>query len=129
MSNITPLQYAQALYDAVSETNPKDHDKVIDNFERILVERGNLELHSDIEEEFHKLAQKSKEMQKVEVTFAHEHNPKILNDLNAILQGEAKFKMNIDAGIIGGIIVRIEDTLIDASVKTQLENLNKLLKK
>lgn len=125
---ISPLQFAQALYDAVSETSPKDHDKVLDNFVKILSETGNLEAYPKIAEEFHKLEQKAKGVSEAEITFAKEHNPKVLNDLNEIVQGKTEFKTKIDEGIVGGVIVKIDDTLIDASIKSQLEKLNQDLR-
>jgi F0F1-type ATP synthase delta subunit len=40
-------QYAQALYEALQET--KDHDKVVDNFVKILAQNGDLSKHPEIE--------------------------------------------------------------------------------
>lgn len=128
MAKLTAQQYAQALFDAVSETAPKDHDKVLDNFVKILADNGHLGMQPHIETEFHRLQQKAKGISEVEVTFAKEHNPKVLHDLNSIVQGNAEFKTKIDEGIVGGVIVKVDDTLIDASVKTQLEHLNTSLK-
>jgi len=125
---LTPTQYAQALYDAVSETNPKDYDKVMDNFVKILSTNGDIAQYKEIEEQYKQLDRKAKGISEVEVTFAKEHSTKILGDLNSVVQGKAEFKTKIDEGIVGGVVVRVDDTLIDASVKTQLDNLNRSLK-
>ena len=124
----TSQQYAQALYDSVQETNPNDHDKVLDNFVKVLAANGDLGKHAEIEAEYHRLEQKAKGFSEVNVTFAQEHNEKILNDLNSVVNGKAEFKTKIDGNIIGGVVVRVDDTLIDASVKTQLDSLNTSLK-
>jgi F-type H+-transporting ATPase subunit delta len=123
----TSVQYAQALYDAVQQTASKDHDKVMDNFVKVLAANGDLGKHNEIESEYRRLEMKTQGIKEVEVTFAQEHNTKILNDLNTVVQGKAEFKTKIDEGIVGGVIVRVDDTLIDASVRTQLNNLNKEL--
>jgi F-type H+-transporting ATPase subunit delta len=126
MPKLTSTQYAEALYDAVNQTADKDHDKVLDNFVKILATNGDLAKHTEIEAEYHRM--KEKGIKQAEVTFAKEHNPKILNDLNKVVAGKVEFKTKLDEGIVGGVIVRVDDTLIDASIKTQLNNLNQSLK-
>ena len=123
---LTSHQYAQALYEAVHET--KDHDVVLDNFVKVLAQNGDLGKHTEIEAEYHKLEMKEKGIKEVNVTFAQEHNTKILDDLNKVVNGKAEFKTKVDDGIVGGVVVRVDDTLIDASVRMQLSNLNQQLK-
>ena len=132
---ITSTQYAQALFDAVAETNPKDHDKVLDNFVRILAQNGDLGKYDEINAEFRKLKLSSEGIKEAEVTVAREAelNHQIIQELNAVVQARGlpsklEIKQKIDESIIGGVVVRVDDTLIDASVKTQLNNLNKELK-
>lgn len=126
----TSKQYAQALYDAVQETAPKDQDKVLDNFVKVLVENGDIGKHSEIEEEYLNLEMKSKGISQAEVTVAKdvEMNSSLINQLNEIVGTKIEVKKKVDAGIVGGVVVRVDDTLIDASVKTQLSNLNSELR-
>jgi F-type H+-transporting ATPase subunit delta len=127
---LTTTQYAQALYDATVETGPKDHDKVLDNFVKILAENGDLPKIDDIEKEFKRIEREAKGIKEVNVTFAHslENNSKIMDELNKVVEGKVEFKTTVDESIIGGVVVRVENTLIDGSVKTQLNNLNNQLK-
>ncbi len=127
---LTTTQYAQALYDAVHETGPKDHDKVLDNFVKILAENGDLAKFEEIEAEFKTIEREAKGIKEVNVTFAHplEKNHQIMDELNKVVEGKVEFKTSTDGSIIGGVVVRVDDTLIDGSVKTQLENLNRELK-
>jgi F0F1-type ATP synthase delta subunit len=39
-----------------------------------------------------------------------------------------EMKTKIDSNMLGGVIVKVDDTLIDGSLKTQLEKLNSELK-
>jgi len=125
----TSQQYAQALYDSVHETNPKDHDLVMDRFVKILAQNGDLGKHGEIEMEYKKLEMKEKGISEAQVTVAQEMNVNstIINELNQVVKGKLELKTKVDAGIVGGVIVRVDDTLIDASVKTQLNNLNRSL--
>lgn len=130
MPKITSTQYASALFDAVSETAPHDHDKVLDNFVKILAQNGDLGKYDEIDVEFRKLKLSSQGIQEAEVTVAKEVelNHSIITELNKAVSGKIEIKKKIDESIIGGVIVRVDDTLIDASIKTQLNNLNKELK-
>ncbi len=115
MPKFTAIQYAQALYDSVTETNPKDHDIVLDKFVKILAEHGDLGKYAEIEAEYKRLEMKAKGISEAKVTVARdmEINSSLINQLNEI---------------IGRVVVRVDDTLIDGSVRTQLNNLNQSLK-
>lgn len=127
---ITSSQYAQALFDAVSETAPKDHDKVLDNFVRILAQNGDLGKYDEIDAEYRKLKLESQGVKEAEVTVAKdsEINSGLIHQLNEIIGKKVEIKKQVDESIIGGVVVRVDDTLIDASVRTQLNNLNNSLK-
>ena len=126
MPKFTSKDYAQALYEAVHET--KDHDLVLDNFVKVLAANGDLGKQDEIDAEYQRIEKEAKGIKEVNVTFAQEHNTKILDDLNKVVNSKAEFKTKLDQGIVGGVIVRVDDTLIDASVKTQLDILNRELK-
>ncbi len=130
MPKLNPQQYAQALYEAVVETSPKDHDVVMDRFVQILAQNGDLNKHSEIEAEYRKLEHAAKGIKEAEVTVAHEAelNQKIIDELNKIAGSKLEIKQKVDEGIVGGIIMKVDDTLLDASVKTQLNKLNQELK-
>lgn len=125
---LSSQQYAAALYDAVHET--QDHDVVLDNFVKILAQNGDLSKQDEIEIEYRKLEMKEKGIVEAQVTVAREVNinSTIVNELNEIVKGKVELKTKVDEGIVGGVIVRVDDTLIDASVKTQLNDLNRELK-
>ncbi|PIR96225.1 MAG: hypothetical protein COT92_02210 [Candidatus Doudnabacteria bacterium CG10_big_fil_rev_8_21_14_0_10_42_18] len=127
---LTFKQYAQALYDAVQEAHPKDHDLVLDKFVKILSASGNLDKHEEIEKEYRVLESENKGFKQAEVTLAGktEINSQIVDELNKITGKKLETTTKTDESIIGGIMVRVDDTLIDASVKGQLDKLKKSLK-
>ena len=124
----TSQQYAQVLYEAVHES--KDHDKVLDNFVSALAQNGDLGKFEEIEAEYKKLELKSKGILSGQATTAQEIeiNSGLLNELNEIVGSKMEIKKQVDESIVGGVVVRVDDTLIDASVRTQLNNLNSQLK-
>ena len=129
-TKFTSKDYAQALFDAVSESHPKDHDIVLDNFVKGLAQNGNLHLHQKIEQAYLEIERKAKGIKEVQVTVAREIeiNSNIVNELNKIVAGKLEIQKKVDKNIVGGVVIRIDDTLIDASVKNQLKNLNYKLK-
>ncbi len=120
-------QYAQALFDSLEGTDPKDVDLVLNNFVEVLALNNDTKLFPQIEEEFHKLELAKKGAKLAEVTTAHplskENERDIIQELNKIVKGDVEIKKKIDEKLIGGVVVRLDDQLIDASVKKQLEEL------
>lgn len=126
---ITSQQYAQALYEAVHQTKDSDHNLVLDNFIKILTRNGDLEKHSEIEREYKIIDAQKKGIQAAKVTVAREMeiNSSLMNQLNEIIGSKVEINKKVNERIVGGVIVRVGDTLIDASVKTQLNNLKNQL--
>src|SRR5579859_5439634 len=88
MPKITSTQYASALFDAISETAPKDHDKVLDNFVKILAQNGDLGKYEEIDAEFRKLKMESEGIKEAQVTVAKEAeaNSHLIKELNNVAQ-------------------------------------------
>lgn len=126
-----PKQYAQALIDSLSETDPKDTDKVLDNFVKVLAENNELRQFDQIAQEFHKLELNKKGIKQVEVTSAHplskENEQHILKELNKLVKNDLELVKKLDEKLIGGLVVRMDDQLIDTSVKSNLDKLKKEL--
>ncbi len=117
--------------DSIESVGPKDQDKVLDNFAKILAENNDLRMYETIAEEFHRLELQKKGIKPVEVTTAHplnQHNEKeIVDELNKLVSGKVEIKKKVDESLIGGVIIQMEDQIIDASVKNHLEQLKKNL--
>lgn len=149
----TPAQYASALYEAVRQTSDADHDLVLDNFVRILAQNGDLEKYEKIEGEYKMIEMREKGFTQAEVTLAREVeiDSFVMDKLNKMINAGAKTNSNrsekgppstasteiplrieinkkIDESLIGGVVIRFDDVLIDASVKGELNKLNQQLK-
>ncbi len=123
----TVKQYAQSLYEVLTDSNPKDHDRVIENFISVLKANDDLSAYEKIVNEVDSLFQTDNETSKIEVTAANEKSitPSLLKELNKLAKTKAEIPTKIDDKIIGGVIIRVDDQLIDASISTQLQNLEK----
>lgn len=123
--------YAQALMESLESADPKDENQILDNFVKILAENNDIRLFEQISDEFHKLDLKKKGISQAEVITAHpisrENEQQIIQQLNKIVKGNLELKKKVDEQLIGGVVIRVDDQLIDASVKNNLEQLKKEL--
>ncbi|OGV05721.1 MAG: ATP synthase F1 subunit delta [Ignavibacteria bacterium RIFOXYA2_FULL_37_17] len=99
------------------------------SFVGFVVEKNREDILFDIFKEFIALADKKNGIIKAKVVSASELNDqlkqKMIVDLSKKTNKKVSANYNVDANLIGGFIVRIEDTVYDASVKHQLNLLRK----
>lgn len=126
----THQQYAQALYESFQDTKPKDHDQIIENFIEVLKKNGDLAEYEAIIQTFEDYDRSQKGIKQVEVTTAEEGklSKEVLNHLNKLVGKNIEIKRKVDENIIGGVVIKVDDTLIDGSTKRQLEDLENTLK-
>ena len=124
-------QYAQSLHEVLQETHDNHLDQVIENFIRILKNNGDLYHYGQIISAYEELDRKHRGVVKGEITVANKKvvDAKLLTDLNKIAGKQVELTTKTDEDILGGVVIRLEDTLIDASIKTQIDNLKNSLAK
>ena len=124
---ITAEQYAETLFSVLQETKPKDQDHILDSFVRVLSENNDIHLYDAIEAAYRKLANVKDGITDVEITTAHSAkiNSELLDGLNEIIGNKPHITYKTDESLIGGVVIRSGDTLIDGSVKHALEQLKK----
>ena len=125
----THKQYAQALYEAITDTAPKDQDKVIDNFIEVLKTKGDLAEYEKIIQAYEIYDRDQRGITEVEVTTAGDTkvSKPILDELNKLVGQDIEIKERVDQNIIGGVVIRAGDTLIDGSILNQLDQLRENL--
>jgi len=106
--------------------------KINDNvyeFLTVLVEKNKVNILNSIYEQVVSKLDKKNNIQYVQITSAtdlnDEYKSKIIYALKTKLNKEIKPKWFVDTSIIAGLIVKIDDTVIDTSLKNKLENLSK----
>lgn len=125
MTTTTVDEYAQALLLAVQESRPEDHDVIIENLVGVLNGNGDLSKMEDIVARFEVLLAAQGATTQIDATFAREavQNKQILNELNAIAGNQIEIRSRVDDELVGGMVLRVDDTLIDASIKGQLDRM------
>jgi len=97
------------------------------NFINLLAENKRLVLLSAISDQFDALKANQEKTLNVEVTSAYELSSdtldKLANSLKTRLQRDVILNTNVDQSLLGGAVIRTDDTVIDSSVRGKLVKL------
>lgn len=133
----SPKQYAEALWEAVKNKKGKEMEKMTDNFFALLKKNNDSGLAGKISKEFEEIVLREEGVFRGEIIFARNMDAKVkhaiekkLIDRRAgdIKAKEIRWSEKTDKELIGGFVARIDEVLIDASMKTTLEKMKRELK-
>jgi len=101
------------------------------NFLRLLVDKQRIGMIGEVENAYKELMDKALKKVRVSVRTAYPLSPELEQTLRqrvAEMTGkEVEMTVEDDTALIGGLVVRVGDTLYDGSIKAQLGNIRKLL--
>lgn len=127
---ISPKQYAESLYQVVAKKKENDIKVVIENFVKVLQNNNDFNKSDKITEQFCKIWNKEEGIIEAEIMSAKELDKEIIELLNsyiAKLSGAKKVLVNqkVDKNILGGLIIKYKDKVLDGSLKSGLLELKK----
>lgn len=109
----------------------KDISSEARNLVRLMVEHGRLDLLPEVLAEFDRLADRASGVVRAEVVSAvaldRRLEEEITNELAGKLGGKVETVVKQDPDILGGLLIRIGDRVIDTSVRTRLQQLQAAL--
>lgn len=125
---ITPKQYAEILYQSVEGKKDSQIKNALKIFVRVVIDNNDLKKVNKIVERFSKIWNEKKGIVEVEVLSANELNKSIVSLLKDYITklsgaGEAIVKQTVDKKLLGGVVIKYEDKVLDGSLKTRLEML------
>jgi F-type H+-transporting ATPase subunit delta len=101
------------------------------NFLGLLNSKNRLNLLAEVVETYQDLLDEERGIIEVDVTVAHRLTPEQLETVrervSTALKRNAVVHQYVDESIIGGLVLRVQDKLIDASVRNQLEMMRRQL--
>ena len=93
---------------------------------KVVIENDDTNLIQDISKNFTLLSKKKLNRAFVEVvsSFDMDNNQKddITNSLSELVNKKINIDFNVDKNLIGGLKIKVDDTLYDSSLQTKLEN-------
>lgn len=127
MKKLNAKQYAYLL-DQVTEGKSKaELPVVIKGFTTLLLRRHQLNLKDRIIQEYNLLFQEKTGRYQAQVTtvkkLSDSAKQDIINRLKSTLGYQVEIEEKLDPDLIGGFTIQVNDTVIDASVKSQLQTL------
>jgi F-type H+-transporting ATPase subunit delta len=106
---------------------------VISSFLLLLFDKGRIDNLDDISDFYQKLADELKGIARASLTSATELSSDTVEKIRTALSKktgkEVLLEVEQDPGLIGGIVTRIGDLVLDGSVQTQLVNMRESLKR
>ncbi|MBN1102690.1 MAG: ATP synthase F1 subunit delta [Deltaproteobacteria bacterium] len=100
---------------------------LVRNFLHLLLDRGRIGVVGSIQEHYEKLADEISNLARAEVIVARplqaDARARLERALGDLTSKTIKMKVREDRGLIGGIVVRIGDLVLDGSIKTHLRGL------
>lgn len=125
---LIPLAAKRALVD---QTLPADPHPLVRNLVHLLVDKGREDILDDIVAAYTRLVEAAQGVADVEVRTAvdlgSDGYTTLQQKLSAILGRPVRLHPRVEPELLGGAILRVGDTLYDASVKRRLERLQRRL--
>ncbi len=102
-------------------------DEQQQNLVKLMAENGRLSIMPDVRDQFEVARAKAENKVEAEVISAFElsaqQTDELVNTLKNKLGCEVTLTTTVDESLIGGVVIKAGDTIIDASMKSQLDSL------
>lgn len=125
-----PMETKEKVMVALAES--MGVDKIMSNFLNLLVQKKRAEILPEIAEEFQIMVNEEKNIVHGSVVSAVELNSDLQAKIQATLEKltgkKVELSTSVDPTIIGGIIAKVGDLVLDGSIKAQLAGLNDSIK-
>ena len=106
-----------------------DLNKTILNFLKLLVDKNRFDIFNSVVAEFRKEINKQEGLLEIGITSAielNEHEKAMIKvKLENILNKQVELEWDYDSSIIGGLMFKIEDNIIDCSIKHKLQEIKR----
>lgn len=122
-----PKQYAKVLYELTNGKEGSELEKSVEEFVKFLIDERVLSKKEYLMKAFKEYAKLQQGIQKIVITSARELSDMMVQEIAGLFGKKVEVETTIDESLIGGVIVRSGDNIMDASVKSQLEQLQRQL--
>lgn len=120
-------QFARALYEITKDLPKKDLPEAVAQFALVLQKHNKLKKADNIIEEFIAFSKRQNGIKTVSVESTGKVSPAVLAKIRRTFGEESEISENINKNLLGGIKIKVDDLIYDASLKTQLVKLKQLL--
>lgn len=131
---VSPKQYAQTLFDLTDGKTEQEVSDIVKKFAEILKRDGQMKNSKQIMEKFSELYDAAHGIVQAQVVSKEKMSPDTKKKVENFIKEKYSAKEVIIENIVeekiqGGIIIRVRDEVLDASVSMQLKKLKNILSK
>ena len=109
-----------------------DGDHLAAGVIRVLLEKGRIALVGEVADQYERFVAHAAKVIEVEVTTAMPVGPEveslIVERVRRSTGGEPKLTKRVDPGILGGLVLRVDDLLVDGSLRARIQQLDDRLR-
>lgn len=125
---IKPKQYAEFLYEMLGGKRKSQVRDEVKKFLNVLQKNNGVSKIEKIIEEFIKLWNKEKKIVEAEIVSARDLNKDIVKLLNGYIvkitkAKEVELTKKVDKSILGGVVIRYGDKVLEGSIRAKLDDL------
>lgn len=130
----SPKQYAEALNELLEMANEDQVSDVLKEFSKLLIENGDFKKIDEILEIFKSDWDKKRGVIEAEVTSVYDLSDEVVNVLKKYVSlrtdaSSVSFNYKEDKEILGGLVVKYQDKILDLSLKKNINDLKECLQK
>lgn len=123
MAKLLPQQYAKVLFHLTDGIEEHELDKAMDTFIAFLKKEHVMKKLPYILKYFEQYEKEKRGVHEIEVTSAHPLSKQAIDMIEGVVGENVETKTKVDETLVGGIVIRTKNTILDGSVKTQLARL------
>lgn len=127
MSKNSVLDYAKALFEATDGLKGKELSEALAAFASLLSRHNMITRVPHVIKAYESYAKKQQGVVSINITTAREVEKTTLEHIKKAFGDKVEATHDIDAKLIGGLVVRTDDMIFDASLKMQLQKLKQIL--
>ena len=109
-----------------------DGDKLAAGVLRVLLDKGRIALVGEVADQYERFVDRAARVVEVEVTTARAVGPEveslIVERVRRSTGGEPKLTKRVDPEILGGLVLRVDDLLVDGSLRARIQQLDDRLR-
>jgi len=124
---IAPKEMAKAIYE-LAEENPKNISKITKEFYLYLLKQKKIKTLPFIYEELEKILKEKEGATEIEVEAARSLTDGQKERIKSVFKNEKVIiKEKVDPNLVAGIVLKIDDHIIDGSLRTNLQKLKEAM--
>ncbi|MDA3815458.1 MAG: ATP synthase F1 subunit delta [Patescibacteria group bacterium] len=130
---VSPKHYATALYEATENSSKEETEVLAKKFAEVVFKQGDANKTDDILRQFEKIWNEKNNIVKVEIVSAHKVGGKEIEKIKEhILKKtsakEVEVEEVIDKKVLGGVIVRYNDYIINSGMRRKIKEFTKIIR-